>query len=70
MRHILHLSIEKDFILEMIYISNNNKITQRFIKVLNINQTSVVAYCFYRRKVRTFKLANILSIQPSRRSVA
>ncbi|MGY0692598.1 hypothetical protein ACW2QC_07360 [Virgibacillus sp. FSP13] len=53
--------------LEMIYIDHNNKITQRTIKVLRSNKDTVLAYCYTKKQVRTFKIENILSTQPIRR---
>lgn len=44
------------------YIDNSDNVTQRVIKVMSINDESIIAYCFYRKKVRTFKLNNILSV--------
>lgn len=46
------------------YIDSNNNVTQRIIKVISIEESSVIAFCYYRKKVRTFKLSNILSVGP------
>jgi len=62
-------AIEKT-VLEMIYIANDNKVSQRFIRVLEANEECILAYCYYRKKVRTFKVNNILSIQIANRSVS
>lgn len=53
--------------LEMIYIDHNNKITKRTIKVLKANDDILLAYCYNKRQVRTFKINNILSTLPVQR---
>ncbi|MCM3111698.1 hypothetical protein [Lederbergia lenta] len=52
--------------LEMIYLSNDGTVSQRIIKVLKVTDVSVKAYCYYRKRFRTFKLANVLSVGPLR----
>ena len=51
------------------YIDNSNNVTQRVVRVISINGDSIIAYCFYRKKVRTFKLNNILSVGPLNKRV-
>lgn len=48
--------------IQIIYIDKNNQITQRMIKVLAISDENIRAYCYMKRKFRTFKLSNILSV--------
>lgn len=55
--------IKKGATLEMIYISANGKMTQRFIRVIKIQKDGMLAYCYYRKQVRMFKFQNILSVQ-------
>lgn len=43
------------------YMDSSNNVTQRFIKVLCINTDLIVAYCYWRKKIRMFRLENILS---------
>ncbi|GGB56936.1 hypothetical protein GCM10011409_38150 [Lentibacillus populi] len=52
--------------LEMIYLDSNNQITQRTIKVLRANEDAILAYCYTKRQVRSFKVDNILSFLPKR----
>ncbi|CAM4028021.1 WYL domain-containing protein [Lederbergia lenta] len=52
--------------IEMIYLSNDGTVSQRTIKVLKVTNESIKAYCYYRKKFRTFKLTNILSVGPLR----
>lgn len=54
-------------VLEMIYIDEDGKLTQRFIRVLDKHDHSILAYCYYRKQVRTFKVDNILSLQKAGR---
>ncbi|WP_067727683.1 hypothetical protein [Oceanobacillus damuensis] len=51
------------------YIDQDNNVTQRFIRVIHISDTSILAYCYYRKKVRSFRLDNILSCGPIKRRV-
>ncbi|MDY0404960.1 hypothetical protein P5G51_005695 [Virgibacillus sp. 179-BFC.A HS] len=46
----------------MFYQDKQGKVTQRFIRVLDIKDDYIVAYCFWRKKVRTFSITGILSI--------
>jgi predicted DNA-binding transcriptional regulator YafY len=62
MRGLLTRAMESGGHLEMIYMSNKGEITQRVIKVDNINGDSFRAYCFARNRVRTFNISNVLSI--------
>ncbi|MBE6184882.1 hypothetical protein [Heyndrickxia ginsengihumi] len=66
MKGLLMNAVETGETLEMIYLSNKGEISQRRIKVLNINEGSIKAYCYTKRQFRTFKLDNILSIVPFR----
>ncbi|VEF48296.1 Uncharacterised protein [Bacillus freudenreichii] len=52
--------------LELIYINKNNQISQRIIKVIEVTELTINAYCYQKRQFRTFNLANILSIAPVR----
>jgi len=64
---LLQRSIESQERLEMIYLSAEGVITQRFIKVLKVSPDTIKAYCYTKRQFRTFKRANILSLAPIRR---
>ena len=55
-------SLDNQKFIEMIYQSNNGKFTQRCIKVADINDTHIRAYCSYRKNQRLFKKDNILSV--------
>lgn len=49
------------------YIDSTNQITQRTIRVLQLHDNHILAYCYYRKKVRMFKLENILSADKLRK---
>ncbi|ASN06401.1 WYL domain-containing protein [Virgibacillus necropolis] len=62
MKNMLIRSIQSKEKIEMIYLSKDNQASQRIIRALKINDEMILAYCYTRRKVRTFKLENILSV--------
>ncbi len=66
LNHAVHEKIK----LEMIYMARNGKVSQRFVRVLEIREDHILAYCFYRKRVRTFKIENILSVQKANRKAA
>ncbi|WP_164214924.1 hypothetical protein [Virgibacillus sp. YIM 98842] len=43
------------------YLDADGNITQRIIKVIDVHNGNMLAYCYYRKRVRSFKLVNILS---------
>jgi predicted DNA-binding transcriptional regulator YafY len=51
---------------EIIYEDDKGNLTHRTIRVRNIVAGLVVAFCYYRRENRTFKLEGILSAEYSR----
>ncbi|WP_078060081.1 hypothetical protein [Gracilibacillus timonensis] len=48
----------------MYYMDDNHKVTQRMIRIVKIKDTHILAYCYFRKQVRSFKVANILSYGP------
>ncbi|AIE59126.1 hypothetical protein [Bacillus methanolicus] len=67
MNGLLKRSLESGEILEMIYLSNKNQLSQRKIKVVDISSNTFRAYCFTRRQPRIFRISNVLSIGPERK---
>ncbi|WP_010677950.1 hypothetical protein [Bacillus timonensis] len=61
MRGILHRAMLQHTPIEIIYMSQNGILTQRHIKVLEINEGTIKAFCLLRNKKRTFKIDSILS---------
>ena len=47
--------------LMIFYMDSGNNVTQRIIRIINMTDDAIVAYYYYRKRVRTFKLSNILS---------
>jgi predicted DNA-binding transcriptional regulator YafY len=58
--YILKTSLNRQKIITIIY-QSKDKITQRKIKVLKIENDVVEAYCYLRHQIRHFKLESILS---------
>ncbi|SER00062.1 hypothetical protein SAMN05216232_3920 [Virgibacillus subterraneus] len=67
MKNMLQRSVQTKQNLEMINLDNYNQVSQRVVRVIKINDGLVLAYCFTRMKVRTFKLGDILSVEPVRK---
>lgn len=61
-------SIEENLPLEMIYLAENQELSQRKLIVKEVNDEYIRAYCLLRKQIRTFKRDNILSILPGSRS--
>ncbi|MCG3420934.1 hypothetical protein ACTWPF_12355 [Oceanobacillus sp. M65] len=61
MNGVFKRSMETKQKIVVFYMDGNQQITQRFIRVLKMDDTLVLAYCYYRKSVRTFKRENILS---------
>ncbi|WP_040985557.1 hypothetical protein [Oceanobacillus jeddahense] len=51
------------------YIDSKGEVSQRIIRVVEMDEKRVLAYCYYRKQVRSFKLENILSCGQVKRSV-
>lgn len=61
MKGLILRSIEQESQLEIIYMNEKGQISQRIIKVLEMNDTYIKAYCYLRRAKRIFKIDNLLS---------
>ncbi|MEN2768501.1 hypothetical protein [Ornithinibacillus xuwenensis] len=61
MRGLFLRSIDRKEKIVIFYMDRNHQVTQRYIRVISIQDQSLVAYCYWRKKLRTFKLDNILS---------
>lgn len=68
MEGLLIRSIEQHMPLEMIYLADNQEITQRTLIIKEVTDEYIKAYCLLRKQVRTFKRDNILSIMPEART--
>lgn len=61
MKGILKRAMLEQSTIEIIYISNSGILTQRLIRIIEVKENTIKAYCMLRNKKRTFKLENILS---------
>ncbi|MFP5105349.1 hypothetical protein ACSU6B_01060 [Neobacillus sp. C211] len=61
-------SIEEKIPLEMIYLAENQELSQRKLIVKEVHDEYIRAYCLLRKQMRTFKRENILSIMPDSRT--
>ncbi|MFT4415590.1 hypothetical protein ACLM5H_17175 [Fredinandcohnia humi] len=61
MKGILSRALLEKTPIEIIYMSQNGILTQRFIEVIEINEATIKAFCLLRGKKRTFKIESILS---------
>lgn len=69
MKGLLLRALESGEVLEMIYQSDKGELSQRRIKVLDITNGTIKAFCLLRNRQRFFKTTNILSIGPIRKSL-
>ncbi|WP_066054948.1 hypothetical protein [Robertmurraya korlensis] len=66
MRRFLSKALNEKQLIEIIYISDKQTITQRTIQISEINQHTIRAYCLLRKQSRLFKINNILSVLPKK----
>ncbi|SEH78661.1 hypothetical protein SAMN05192559_104111 [Halobacillus karajensis] len=52
--------------LELIYVDGKGNMSQRKIRVVDVRENHVLAYCYRRNKVRSFRKDGILSVYPCR----
>jgi predicted DNA-binding transcriptional regulator YafY len=60
-------SMERKEKIVVFYMDSDNNVTERYVRVLKMNDNHILVYCYYRKKVRTLKLDNILSCGPVRK---
>ncbi len=63
-------SIENKEKIVIFYMDSSGKVTERYVRVLKTNDSHILVYCYYRKKVRTLKLDNILSCGSGRKGIA
>ncbi|RKD26014.1 hypothetical protein BEP19_03565 [Ammoniphilus oxalaticus] len=49
---------------EIIYLDQTDRISQRQVKLMSIKGDQVTAYCYTRRAIRSFYIANVLAVGP------
>ena len=64
MKVLFERSVKNKETIVIFYMDQDNKVTQRYVRVLKYNNDYALVYCHYRKKVRTLKLDNILSAGP------
>ncbi|MEK4302380.1 hypothetical protein MKY30_23770 [Oceanobacillus sp. FSL W8-0428] len=52
------------------YMDSEGNVSQRVIRVVDINDNKMLVYCYYRKQVRSFKMDGILSCGPLKRSAS
>lgn len=66
---VLNSSLVRKEKIMIYYMDSQSQVTQRIIRVVEFKGNSILAYCYYRNQVRSFKLENILSYGKVRRSI-
>lgn len=64
MRDLLVRCMKNRHIAEIIYIDSNEKITKRSVFIKNICGDKVIGFCTLRKQLRSFKINNILAVNP------
>lgn len=57
-------------IIQLVYIDTAGKLTQRYVRVISTTHDLLIAYCYYRRKPRSFARQNILAVEVKRHEQA
>ncbi|GAB6936011.1 hypothetical protein JCM14720_19320 [Calditerricola yamamurae] len=53
-------------VVDIVYMDRAGRLSQRRVRLLRVDAHHVRAYCYERRAVRTFSLANILAAMPAK----
>lgn len=64
MRKELFKCMHKSRLAELIYMSQDGKITKRRVKVYKVDEQHFQGYCLLRRATRTFNHNNVLALVP------
>lgn len=64
MRDKLVKSVERNQVVNIMYLAKNDVITERKIKVFQVGEVSFRGYCYLRCSNRTFTIKNILALVP------
>lgn len=70
MRGLFIRSMQQKEKIIVFYMDSNGEVTERYVRVLKMNDSHILVYCYYRKKVRTLKLDNILSCGPAKKKIA
>ncbi|MFJ5768159.1 transcriptional regulator [Lysinibacillus sp. NPDC093210] len=64
MKEQLVKAMQRNQIVNMMYVSKNGEITKRRVKLIKVIGDSFQAYCFTRQAKRTFTINNVLAVVP------
>ena len=64
MKQQLIKAMQRNQLIDIMYISKSNSITQRRIRLIKLTGDKIQAYCFIRHAKRTFILDNVLAVIP------
>lgn len=70
MRGLLQRAADANVKLQIIYLSDKGQMSQRFVRVITVNETHLVCYCYHKKQRRIFKLENILAADVKRKRVS
>ncbi|KGR77430.1 hypothetical protein [Ureibacillus sinduriensis] len=56
--------MQRNQLIDLMYIAKSGEVTKRRIKVINVTAESFSAYCFLKRNIRTFKIQSVLALLP------
>lgn len=64
MKEQLIKAMQRNQLMNMMYVSKNGSVTKRRVKVIKIIGDTFQAFCFTRQAKRTFLISNVLAIIP------
>lgn len=57
------MSYHRHDMIEIIYIDKTNHLSQRFIKIIAHCDERILAYCYTKKQLRTFRIEHILGMR-------
>ncbi|WP_102346851.1 hypothetical protein [Bacillus sp. Marseille-P3661] len=69
MLKILKNALKDHTLVEIIYVTKNGVISQRIIYVKAITENNIKSFCYLRKRIRIFKIENILAVLPYQKKV-
>lgn len=64
MRNQLLKSMERNEVVDMMYMDKSGVVSKRRIQVIQVGEGSFRAYCYLRQSKRTFTIDNVLALVP------
>lgn len=64
MREQLVKAMQRNQLVNMMYVSKNGSVTKRRVKIIKIVGDSFQAFCFMRQTKRTFLISSVLAVVP------